>query len=107
LDEGALSHGSQDRWGNSIKTKQKDTVQLIFQNLDGISQTTESGDMKLTLLWEWITQSVIDIFAFVEHGTYWDLITYQAHLPQKMRGWWEAVQWSIGYNCLVKHAMVY
>jgi len=103
LDKGAMSHGSQDRWGNSLETKSMAMVCLAFQNLDGLSQTMEVTHFLSAMdqsEWDWH-------FSFVEHGTCWDLVAYEAHLPQKMRGWWESAQWSIGHNCLDKHVAVY
>jgi len=62
--------------------------------------------MKLDLLQQWITQNQVDIFSCVELGTCWDLVDYQCQLPQLTRGWWEAVQWSLGYNRLDQHLAI-
>jgi len=62
--------------------------------------------MKLDILRQWITQNQVDIFGCVELGTCWDLKDYQQCLPQVTRGWWEAVQWSLGYNRLEKYPSV-
>jgi len=91
LDEGASSHGSLDRWGNTLETKREKTVRIVFQNLAGLANS-ETCDMKLDLLRRWVTANRVDIFGGVEFGTCWDLVDYQRRVPQLTRGWWEAVQ---------------
>jgi len=49
LDEGASSHGSLDRWGNTLETKREKTVHIVFQNIAGLANQ-EACDMKLDLL---------------------------------------------------------
>jgi len=102
-DEGANSHGSQERWGNFVETKKEKTVRIVFQNLAGLANP-EACDMKLDLLRRWVQTNDVDIFGGVELGTCWDLIDYPRRLPQLTRGWWEAVQWSVSYNRLEKHS---
>ncbi len=48
-DEGASSHGSLDRWGNTLETKREKTIRIVFQNLVGLANQ-EACDMKLDLL---------------------------------------------------------
>jgi len=36
-DEGASSHGSQDCWGYTLEAKHKKTVQIVLQNIAGLS----------------------------------------------------------------------
>jgi len=106
-DKGTSSQGSQDQWSNSLGAKPFATDWFAFQNIDGLSQTSKSGDTKLTKVRQWITLNVINVFAFVEYGTSWDLFNYIVCLPQKMRGWWEAAPWSVGYNQVDKQVAVY
>jgi len=105
LDKGASSHGSRDRWGNTLEMKKEKTVRIVFQNIAGLANL-EICDMKLNLLWRWITKNSVDIFGRVEFGTCWDLVEYMRRLPQLTRGWWEAAQWSLGYNWLEKHPLI-
>ncbi len=105
-DEGASSHGSQDCWGQSLETKREKTIRIVFQNIAGLSRDEDVHAMKLDILHQWVNRNQVDIFGCVELGTCWDLEEYQSCLPQVMRGWWEAVQWSLGYNRLEKHPVV-
>ncbi len=103
LDEGVSSHGSLDHWGNTLEMKREKTICIVFQNIAGLSRDSEACNMKFDLLRQWITQNQVDIFGCIELGTCWDLVDYQRWLPQLTRGWWEAVQWSLGYNRLEQH----
>jgi len=106
LDEGASSHGSQDCWGQSLETKREKTVCIVFQNIAGLSRNDQVRKMKLDVLQQWTTHNQVDIFGCIELGTCWDLEDYKHRLPQVTRGWWEAVQWSLGYNWLEKHPSI-
>ncbi len=106
LDEGASSHGSQDCWGQLIETKREKTIRIVFQNIAGLSRDEDVWAMKLDVLRQWVTRHKVDVFGCVELGTCWDLEDYQCRLPQAMRGWWEAVQWSLGYNRLEKYPTI-
>ncbi len=106
-DEGANSHGSQDScWGQSLETKREKTIRIVFQNIAGLSQDEDVRAMKLDILRQWVNKNQVDIFGCIELGTCWDLEEYQNRLPQVTQGWWEAVQWSLGYNRLEKHPVV-
>jgi len=62
LAEWASSHGSiEDHWGNTLETKKEETVWIVFQNIAGLAQDKEAGDMKLELAHHWITKNKIDI----------------------------------------------
>jgi len=99
--------GSQDhRWGQSLETKREKTIRIVFQNIAGLTRDEEVRAMKLDILRQWVNRNQVDIFGCMELGTCWDLEEYQSCLPQVMRGWWEAVQWSLGYNCLEKHPVI-
>jgi len=106
LDEGASSHGSQDHWGQSLETKREKTVRIVFQNIAGLSRDDQVRKMKLDVLQQWTKRNQVDIFGCVELGTCWDLEDYKRRLPQVTRGWWETVQWSLGYNRLEKHPSI-
>jgi len=105
-DEGANSHGSPDRWGQSLETKREKTVRIVFQNIAGLSCDDQVREMKLDVLKQWMTRNQVDIFGCVKLGICWDLEEYKRRLPQATRGWWEAVQWSLGYNQLERHPSV-
>jgi len=76
LYKGAISHGSQVCWGNTLEMKQLETVHIIFQNIAGLSKS-EVGEMKLDVTQQWIIQNKLNVFACVEQGTCWDLVDYQ------------------------------
>jgi len=57
-----------------------------MQNIDGLLQTMEVGEMKLAILWQLISQNQVDVFVCSELGTCWDIVNYEDHLPQKTRG---------------------
>jgi len=83
-------------------------VCLVSQNIDGLLQTKDIGEMKLTMLKQWLHQNNVDVFVCSsELGTCWNLVKYNECLPQKRCGWWEAVPWSLGYNQLEKHPAIY
>jgi len=103
LDEGASSHGSQDHWRNTLETKKEKIVRIVFQNIAGLYKELEACDMKLEILCQWVTHNQVDILGCIELGTCWDLVEYSQRLPQLTREWWEAVQWSVGYNWVEKH----
>jgi len=68
LDEGASNHGSQDHWSYLIETKSSESVQLAFQNINGLSHTKDLGDMKLNILQQWIHQNKDAVFMCTELG---------------------------------------
>ncbi len=80
--------GPEDGWGHQLGNKQKGTIRLILQNVDGIP-THEDGDIKLDCLHQFTTANKVDIIALTELNTAWDKLPYQARLPSKTRGWWE------------------
>jgi len=80
-----------------LGNKQKGTIRLILQNVDGIP-THEDGDIKLDCLHQFTTANKVDIIALTELNMAWDKLPYQAQLPYKTRGWWEVYHWSVSHN---------
>jgi len=91
------AQGPEDRWGHRMGNKQMGTIRLILQNVDGIP-THKDGDLKLDCLHQFTTANQVDIIALTELNTAWDKLPYQARLPNKTRGWWEACHWSVSHN---------
>jgi len=88
-------------WGHQLK-KQPGTIWLILQNVDGIPTHTD-GDLKLDCLYQLMTEYQVDILTLTKLNTAWDKLPYEAWLPQKTCGWWEASHWSMSHNKKDKH----
>jgi len=63
----------------------------------------ESGDVKYTHLWQFITANKIDIIVLLECNTNWDKMEYHQRLQECTKGWWESVQWATAHNHLEEH----
>jgi len=88
------------------KQKRGDSTYSLL-NIAGLSKDKAAGDIKLELARHWITKNKIDIFGCVELGMCWDLVKYSQRLPQKTQTWWEVAQWSLGYNHLDTHSVLF
>jgi len=76
LDKGASSTGGQSTWGHTLGKKPMSTLHLFFQNVDGLSQSSE-GEVKLSMLRQLISQHNIDIVGMADTKTCWDLLKYE------------------------------
>jgi len=96
-DESINDRDAQAPWGHHFGTKQGGYWRICFQNVGGFTPSTES-EIKLNNLRKFTVTAEVDMFAFTEHNTSWDLIPFDQRLPQRTRGWWENAQWAITYN---------
>jgi len=87
----------EDRWGHKWGKKRPDTLRIVLQNVDGIP-AYKKGDLKMDSLHSFTQEAEIDILALTELNSAWDCIDYQARLPARTKGWWEANQWSVTHN---------
>jgi len=101
-DESTTVCDAQDTWGHQLGTKPEGFWRICFQNVGGFTPSTES-EIKLNNLRKFMVAAEIDMFAFTEHNTSWDLIHFDQRLPQCTRGWWENAQWAITYNRKEEH----
>jgi len=92
--------------GEHVKKKQDNTIQLIFQNIDGIPRG-EAGEWKLKVMQQFLMEIQADIFGFTESNTCWEVILYQERLPICMQGWWETAHLSLWFNWLEKYLDAY
>ncbi len=97
-----VEQGPEDWWGHQLGNKKQGTIRLILQNVDGIP-THEDGDIKLDCLHHFARENQADIIALTELNMAWDKVPYEARLPRKTRGWWEACHWSVSHNKRDKH----
>jgi len=98
LDEPDIYPRLQDnRWGHKLGKKNKETIRIVLQNVDGLPNNTK-GKVKLDSLLLFTQEAEIDILALTELNVAWDRVDYKARLPVKTQGWWEANQWSITHN---------
>jgi len=97
-----VEQGLEDRWGHQLGNKQLSTIWFILQNVDGIP-THEDGDIKLDCLHQFAIENQADIIALTELNMAWDKLPYEARLPRKTQGWWEACHWSMSHNKKDKH----
>jgi len=72
-------------------------LQLVFQNVGGLIPQTD-GELKLTVLKQFIQNNNINIFSFTEHNKCWDLVPKNLQLLEQTKGWWENAHWSLGFN---------
>jgi len=108
LDGGAFCQGSMAAWGNPLGRKPHNTVRVCFQNLDGISQLPEGDDtLKLKLLLQFTTTFQVDVFMAAELNTCWDLLPPDQRLPNRTKGWWENLHWSLSHNHNDSHSSIY
>jgi len=96
-DEGVSNQRSLDEWGNTMGKKQETTICIAFQNVDGFAQVDEM-EVKLEVLWRFVTKQQIDIFGFSESNTCWDVLDKSKQLARRTHGWWENSQWVLVHN---------
>jgi len=65
----------------------------------------DEGEVELTMLWQVINQSKLNIVGLEELNTCWDVVDYVHQLPQQTRGWWETVHWSLGFTYWVLYQL--
>jgi len=83
--------------GETFWKKPMLTIQVFFQNIDGLSQSDDQ-EIELHMLHQFTYQHKINIVGMVETNTCWDLLHYEQRLLHKTQGWWEMVHWSLGFN---------
>jgi len=93
-------------WGDLLQRKKGNTVRIYLQNIGGLP-ADDAGKEKYTHLRHFVTKHSIDLLAMPECSVHWGKTEYKQRLPERTKGWWESVQWSMAYNKMEAHPSVY
>jgi hypothetical protein len=87
-----------DHWGDTISKKNPDTLRLGFQNIGGI--TVSSNSQKDDILRFGINLYEFDTFGMAELNVDWCLLPENDRLYFRTKPWWQSVHISASHNLL-------
>ena len=83
-------------WGHQIGSgKTEDTLRVGLLNHGGYSATKDSSKDKL--LRQYVQRYHFDIIGLTESNQHWKNVPIEDRLPERTRGWWEAIHLNTSY----------
>lgn len=83
-------------WGHKIRERKQDGILRVgLLNHGGFS--VQAGSTKDKLLLQYIRKYDFDIIALTESNQHWKNVPIEERLPERTRGWWEAMHLNTSY----------
>jgi len=92
----SVTSESPAHFGHKLRTKRANTIRLMVQNINSMPE--EPDDKQDRGLLEFAQKHEIDIMCLSEINTCWKYVDPSIRIPERFRGFWEALHYSVAYN---------
>ena len=85
-----------EHWGNKIKSKNKNVVRILLNNVNGIGQ--HRGGMKDEIMRAFMDKWGVDVACITEPNVHWGKVRHKDTWFERSSGWFESRRLAVSYH---------